>query len=78
MEMSRLRTPIVSIVCGEGGSGGALGIGVADRVAMMEFAWYSVISPEACSAILFKVNRRHGAVGRKPASDQPGAEAAWA
>jgi acetyl-CoA carboxylase carboxyl transferase subunit alpha len=53
-EMSRLRTPIVSIVVGEGGSGGALGIGVADRVAMMEFAWYSVISPEACSAILFK------------------------
>lgn len=56
MEMSRLRTPIISIVIGEGGSGGALGIGVADRVAMMEFAWYSVISPEACSAILFKSN----------------------
>src|SRR5688572_15846439 len=56
MEMSRLRTPIVSVVTGEGGSGGALGIGVADRVAMMEFAWYSVISPEACSAILFKGN----------------------
>lgn len=56
MEMSRLRTPILSIVTGEGGSGGALGIGVADRVAMMEFAWYSVISPEACSAILFKGN----------------------
>src|SRR3954454_8981934 len=54
MEMSRLRTPIVSIVAGEAGSGGALGIGVADKVAMMEFAWYSVISPEACSAILFK------------------------
>ncbi len=56
LEMSRLRTPIISIVTGEGGSGGALGIGVADRVAMMEFAWYSVISPEACSAILFKNN----------------------
>jgi len=56
MEMSRLRTPIISIITGEGGSGGALGIGVADRVAMMEFAWYSVISPEACSAILFKDN----------------------
>jgi len=56
MEMSRLKTPIVSIVTGEGGSGGALGIGVADRVAMMEYAWYSVISPEACSAILFKDN----------------------
>ena len=58
MEMSRLRTPIVSIVCGEGGSGGALGIAVADKVAMMEFAWYSVISPEACSAILFKGNEQ--------------------
>src|SRR4051794_18857230 len=58
MEMSRLKTPIVSIVSGEGGSGGALGIGVADRVAMMEFAWYSVISPEACSAILFKNNEQ--------------------
>ena len=56
MEMSRLKTPIVSIITGEGGSGGALGLGVADRVAMMQFAWYSVISPEACSAILFKGN----------------------
>lgn len=56
LEMSRLRTPIISIVAGEGGSGGALGIGVADRVAMMQYAWYSVISPEACSAILFKGN----------------------
>ena len=56
LEMSRLKTPIISVVMGEGGSGGALGIGVADRVAMMEFAWYSVISPEACSAILFKGN----------------------
>ena len=56
MEMSRLRTPIVSIVMRRRGSGGALGIGVADRVAMMEFAWYSVIRPEACSSILFKGN----------------------
>jgi acetyl-CoA carboxylase carboxyl transferase subunit alpha len=56
LEMSRLKTPIVAIVIGEGGSGGALGLGLADRVAMMEFAWYSVISPEACSAILFKDN----------------------
>jgi len=53
-EMSRLRTPIVTVVTGEGGSGGALGIGVADRVAMMEHAWYSVISPEGCSGILWK------------------------
>ena len=42
------------MVVGEGGSGGALGIGVADRVAMMQYAWYSVISPEACAAILWK------------------------
>jgi acetyl-CoA carboxylase carboxyl transferase subunit alpha len=53
-EMSRLRTPIVTVVTGEGGSGGALGIAVADRIGMMQYAWYSVISPEACSAILFK------------------------
>jgi acetyl-CoA carboxylase carboxyl transferase subunit alpha len=54
--MSRLKTQIVAVVTGEGGSGGALGIGVADRVAMFQYAWYSVISPEACSAILFKGN----------------------
>jgi acetyl-CoA carboxylase carboxyl transferase subunit alpha len=54
LEMSRLRTPIVTVVTGEGGSGGALGIAIADRVAMMEFAWYSVISPEGCSGILWK------------------------
>lgn len=53
-EMSRLRTPILSVVIGEGGSGGALGLAVADRVAMMENAWYSVISPEGCAAILWK------------------------
>jgi acetyl-CoA carboxylase carboxyl transferase subunit alpha len=53
-EMSRLKTPIVSVIIGEGGSGGALGIAVADRVAMLEFAWYSVISPEGCAAILWK------------------------
>jgi acetyl-CoA carboxylase carboxyl transferase subunit alpha len=53
-EMSRLKTPIVSVVIGEGGSGGALGIAVANRVAMLEFAWYSVISPEGCAAILWK------------------------
>jgi acetyl-CoA carboxylase carboxyl transferase subunit alpha len=54
LEMSRLKTPILSIITGEGGSGGALGIGVADRVSMMEYAWYSVISPEGCSGILWK------------------------
>ncbi|MEZ6232970.1 MAG: acetyl-CoA carboxylase carboxyltransferase subunit alpha [Phycisphaerales bacterium] len=54
LEMSRLPVPIVSIVIGEGGSGGALGIAVADRVAMLQHAWYSVISPEGCAAILWK------------------------
>lgn len=53
-EMMVLRTPIVAIVIGEGGSGGALGIGVADRVLMLENAYYSVISPEGCAAILWK------------------------
>lgn len=53
-EMSRLRTPVVTVVIGEGGSGGALGIAIADRVAMLENAWYSVISPEGCAAILWK------------------------
>ena len=53
-EMSRLKTPIISCVIGEGGSGGALGIGVGDRTAMLEHAWYSVISPEGCAAILWK------------------------
>ncbi len=54
LEMSRLETPIVSIVIGEGGSGGALGLAVADRVGMLEHSWYSVISPEGCAAILWK------------------------
>jgi acetyl-CoA carboxylase carboxyl transferase subunit alpha len=56
MEMSRLRTPIVSIVIGEGGSGGALALGVADRLFMLEHSIYSVISPEGCAAILWKKN----------------------
>ncbi len=53
-EMSRLPTPIICIVIGEGGSGGALGIGVGDRVAVLEHAYYSVISPEGCAGILWK------------------------
>src|SRR5438874_10450943 len=59
-EMMTLRVPIIAAVIGEGGSGGALGIGVADRVLILENAYYSVISPEACSAILWK-DRRHAA-----------------
>lgn len=53
-EMARIATPIVSIVIGEGGSGGALGVGVADWVAVLENSYYSVISPEGCAAILWK------------------------
>jgi len=53
-EMSRLRTPIICVVIGEGGSGGALGIGVGDRIAMLQYAYYSVISPEGCAGILWK------------------------
>jgi Acetyl-CoA carboxylase alpha subunit len=57
-EMIMLRTPIIAVVIGEGGSGGALGIGVADRVLMLENAYYSVISPEGCAAILWR-HRNH-------------------
>ncbi len=55
-EMSRISSPIVCVVIGEGGSGGALGIGVGDRVGVMEHAYYSVISPEGCAGILWKSN----------------------
>ena len=54
MEMSVLKVPVVCIVIGEGASGGALGIGVGDRVMMLENTWYSVISPESCSSILWR------------------------
>ena len=54
MEMSRLPVPIVVVVTGEGGSGGALALAVGDRVLMLENSYYSVISPEGCSTILFK------------------------
>jgi len=56
MEMSRLRTPIVSVVIGEGGSGGAIALGVADRLFMLEHSVYSVISPEGCASILWRKN----------------------
>ncbi len=57
-EMSRLRVPIVCVVIGEGGSGGALGIGVGDRIAMLQYAYYSVITPEGCAAILWRSGDR--------------------
>ncbi|HUU43777.1 MAG TPA: acetyl-CoA carboxylase carboxyltransferase subunit alpha [Planctomycetota bacterium] len=58
MEMARLRTPIINVVIGEGGSGGALGIGVGDRLCILEHAYYSVISPEGCAAILWKTGEK--------------------
>ena len=53
-EMSRLPTPVICVIIGEGGSGGALGIGVGDRVGILEYSYYSVISPEGCAGILWK------------------------
>ena len=58
MAMSMIKTPIVCVVIGEGGSGGALGIGIGDKVSMLEHGYYSVISPEGCAAILWK-HREH-------------------
>ncbi|MBY0457535.1 MAG: acetyl-CoA carboxylase carboxyltransferase subunit alpha, partial [Gemmataceae bacterium] len=55
LEMTRLQTPILCVVIGEGGSGGALGIGVGDSISMLQHAYYSVISPEGCAGILWKV-----------------------
>lgn len=54
LEMSQLKVPVICIIIGEGASGGALGIGIGDRVLMLENSWYSVISPENCSAILWR------------------------
>jgi len=53
-EMSKLRVPIIVVIIGEGASGGALGIGIGDRILMLENCWYSVISPESCSSILWR------------------------
>jgi len=58
LAMFELRTPIVTVVIGEGGSGGALGIGIGDRVLMLQYSYYSVISPEGCAAILWKDGAR--------------------
>lgn len=59
--MSFLRTPIIAVITGEGGSGGALALGVADRILMLENAWYSVISPEMCASILWRDSSRAAA-----------------
>ena len=63
-EMSRIATPVVCVVIGEGGSGGALGIGIGDYVAMLQFSYYSVISPEGCAGILWK-DSKHRAEAAK-------------
>ena len=54
LEMSRLKVPIIAVIIGEGASGGALGIAVGDRILMLQYCWYSVISPESCSSILWR------------------------
>ncbi len=60
IEMSGIEVPIISVVIGEGASGGALGIGICDRMLMMENTWFSVISPEGCASILFRDAKRSG------------------
>ena len=74
-EMSRLESPVICVVIGEGGSGGALGIGVGDKVAMLEHAYYSVISPEGCAGILWKSRLRRTS-GPGPEDDFQGPEPA--
>jgi acetyl-CoA carboxylase carboxyl transferase subunit alpha len=72
MEMAHLRVPVVCVVIGEGGSGGALGIGVGNRILMLEHSYYSVISPEGCAAILWKTaehKAKAAAILRLTASD---------
>ena len=66
-EMSQLETPIVCVVIGEGGSGGALGIGIGDHVAMLQFSYYSVISPEGCAGILWRQASQATASAREAA-----------
>ena len=70
-EMSRIRVPIVVFIIGEGASGGALGVGVGDRILMLEYAWYSVIGPEACAAILWRDSGKapDAAEALRPTSD---------
>lgn len=70
-EMAKLRVPIICIIIGEGASGGALGIGVGDRVLMLENTWYSVISPESCSSILWRSwdFKEKAAIGLKLTAD---------
>ncbi len=69
-EMMRLKVPVICVVIGEGASGGALGIGVGDRVFMLENSWYTVISPENCSSILWRSwDQKEKAAERRTAAD---------
>jgi acetyl-CoA carboxylase carboxyl transferase subunit alpha len=63
-EMSRLGVPVIAIVIGEGGSGGALGMGIANRLFMLENAYYSVITPESCAAIIYRDSGKAPDAGR--------------
>jgi acetyl-CoA carboxylase carboxyl transferase subunit alpha len=63
--MAKIKVPIIVTVIGEGGSGGALAIGVGDQVMMLENATYSVITPEGCAAILGRIQRRHRALAEE-------------
>ena len=69
--MSKLKCPILVIIIGEGASGGALGIGIGDRILMMENTWYSVISPEGCASILYRDSSKaaEAAEALKPTPD---------
>jgi len=71
MEMAQLKVPILIYIIGEGASGGALGIGLGDKVFMLEYTWYTVISPESCSSILWRTwdYKEQAAESLKPTSD---------
>ena len=77
-EMSRLGVPVITVVIGEGGSGGALGMGIANRVFMLENAYYSVISPESCAAIIYRDSGKAPEAAAGSEADRRRSAAAWA
>ena len=77
MEMSGIKTPIISVVIGEGGSGGALGLGVADKVFMLENSVYSVISPEGCASILFNDSTKSAEAAKSLKMDAINLKITW-
>ena len=76
--MSRLGVPVIVVVIGEGGSGGALALGVGNRIYMLENAVYSVISPESCAAIIYRDSGRAPAGRGRAEDDRAGSAATWA